>query len=73
MKKDVDRYQVAWYSIDKKKEGVDNMELEHYEVVIEMDGKGYVYGIYNDRKRANEIALQVREERSVPVSVYEVS
>lgn len=49
------------------------MELGHYEVVIEMDGKEYVYGIYEDRRRANEIALQVREERSVPVSVYEVS
>lgn len=49
------------------------MELRNYEVVIEVDGGEYVYGIYDDRKRANEIALQVREERSVPVSVYEVS
>ena len=73
MKKGIDRYQIVWYTINKKREGVDNMELRHYEVIMEMDGKGYVYGLYEDRKRANEIALQVKEERSVPVSVREVS
>ena len=44
-----------------------------WEVVIEMDGQEYVFGIYNDRNKANEIAMRVRDERRVDVSVYEVA
>lgn len=43
-----------------------------YEVVMEVDGQEYVYGIYSDRNKANEIAMIVRDERSVPVSVYKM-
>ena len=44
-----------------------------WEIVMEIDGKEYTYGKYNDRTKANEIALRVRDERGVSVSVYEVS
>lgn len=33
----------------------------------------YVYGSYDDRKRANEIAMQVRDERGVEVWVRELT
>lgn len=32
----------------------------------------YVYGMYADRDKANEIAMKVREERSCDVYVEEV-
>jgi hypothetical protein len=44
-----------------------------WEIVMEIDGEEYTYGKYSDRTRANEIAMQVRDERGVSVSVYEVS
>lgn len=44
-----------------------------WEIVMEIDGQEYTYGKYSDRAKANEIAMQVRNERGVSVSVYEVS
>lgn len=44
-----------------------------FEVVIEMDGLEHVFGIYDDRNKANEIAMRLRETRNVDVSVYAVS
>lgn len=44
-----------------------------WEIVMEIDGQEYTYGKYSDRTKANEIAMQVRDERGVSVSVYEVS
>ena len=41
-----------------------------YEIVIEVDGKEYVYGNYFDRNKANEVAMQIRAERNVEVGVY---
>lgn len=41
-----------------------------YEVVMEIDGKEYVYGNYYDRNKANEVAMQIRAERNIDVSVY---
>lgn len=37
-----------------------------------VDGTEYVYGRYEDRKRANEIAMEVRDERRVDVYVRRV-
>lgn len=34
-----------------------------------VDGKNYLYGNYDNRKRANDIALQVRNERNVQTFV----
>lgn len=33
----------------------------------------YVYGSYSDRKKANEVAMQVRDEREVQVWVRELT
>ena len=40
-------------------------------VYMEVDGEAYVYGRYDDRGRANEIALQIREQRQIDVYVIE--
>ena len=38
---------------------------------MEVNGEEYVYGKYADRNKANEIAMQIRDERNVYTSVYE--
>lgn len=40
-------------------------------VYMEVDGEEYIYGRYDDRDRANEIALQVKEQRQIDVYVIE--
>lgn len=40
-------------------------------VWMEIENNEYKYGTYSDRDKANEIALQVREERNVDVWVEE--
>lgn len=40
-------------------------------VYMEVDGEAYVYGRYTDRDKANETALQVREQRQIEVYVIE--
>ena len=42
-----------------------------YNVLMEVTGEEYVYGKYTDRNKANEIAMQIRDERNVYTSVYE--
>ena len=44
---------------------------EMYNVIMEVNGEEYVYGKYADRNKANEIAMQIRDERNVYTSVYE--
>ena len=36
-----------------------------------VDGESYKYGSYSSRDRANEIAMEVREERGVQTYVLE--
>lgn len=43
-----------------------------YEVVMEVDGLEYPFGFYEDQNKANEVAIKVRDERCVPVSVYQI-
>ena len=43
-----------------------------YEVVMNIEGREYVFGIYENRNKANEVAIRVRDERGVDVAVYEV-
>ena len=42
-----------------------------YEVVIEVDGREYPFGKY-ERNTANEVAMQLSDERRCDVSVYPV-
>lgn len=42
-----------------------------YSVIMEVNGKEYVYGEYTDRNKANQIAIEIRAQRSVETSVYE--
>lgn len=42
-----------------------------YVIYMEVDGETYVYGRYEDGNRANEIAMQVREQRQIDVYVIE--
>ena len=43
-----------------------------FQIIMVVDGCEYVYGTYNDRHRANEIAMQVRDQRQIWVYVIEV-
>ena len=43
-----------------------------FKVMMEIDGEHYTYGTYSDPCRANEIAMQVREERDVWTYVLRV-
>ena len=43
-----------------------------FRIVMIVDDEAYTYGTYADRNRANEIAMQVREEREVETYVEEV-
>lgn len=43
-----------------------------FKVIMVVDNCEYAYGTYTDNDRANEIALQVREEREVDTFVEEV-
>jgi hypothetical protein len=43
-----------------------------FKIVMVIDETKYVYGTYADRNRANEIAMQVREERGCDTWVQEV-
>ena len=43
-----------------------------FKVIKIVDDCEYTYGTYTDRDRANEIAMQVREEREIDTFVEEV-
>ncbi len=43
-----------------------------YQVIMIVEDNEYVYGTYRDRNRANEIAMQVRDQRRIDVYVAEV-
>lgn len=43
-----------------------------YRVEMLVDGVWYTYGTYNDRNKANEVAMMVRDTRDVDVWVEEV-
>lgn len=43
-----------------------------YRIMMIVEDEIYVYGTYSDRDRANEIAMQVREERDIQTYVEEV-
>ena len=43
-----------------------------FRVVMSVDGSEYTYGVYDDRNRANEIAMQVSRERNICVFVDEM-
>lgn len=43
-----------------------------FKVIMIVDNEEYAYGTYNDRNRANEIAMEVREQRSIDTYVTEV-
>lgn len=46
--------------------------IKMFKVIMIVDNCEYTYGTYADNDRANEIALQVREEREVDTFVEEV-
>lgn len=43
-----------------------------YNVIMVIDDNEYIYGTYKDGNKANEIAMQVRDEREVAVFVDEI-
>ena len=54
-------YENLWEDIEKR-----------FKVIMIVDGEEYAYGTYNSRHRANEIAMQVRDEREIETYVKEV-
>lgn len=43
-----------------------------YRVMMVVDNEEYAYGTYADENRANEIAIEVRDQRDVETFVEEV-
>lgn len=43
-----------------------------YRVEMLVDGVWYTYGTYENRNKANEVAIYVRNERNVEVNIVEV-
>lgn len=43
-----------------------------FKVEMLIEGEWYTYGTYNNRDRANEVAMMVRDERDCEVYVEEV-
>ena len=43
-----------------------------YRVEMLVDGKWYEFGTYRNRDFANEVAMDVRDTREVPVTIVEV-
>ena len=43
-----------------------------YKVMMYVGGEWYEFGTYKDRNRANQAAMEVRDERGCWVNVYEV-
>ena len=43
-----------------------------YKVMMYIQGEWYEYGEWADRNKANEVAMEVRDERGCWVNVYEV-
>ena len=43
-----------------------------FKVWMEIEGTNYPYGTYDDRTKANEVAMEVRDERRVWVWVEEI-
>ena len=37
---------------------------------MEVNGREHVFGIYEDRNKANEVAMRVRDERDCAACVY---
>ena len=46
--------------------------MKQYRILMYVDGAWWPYGTYSDANRANEIAMQIRDEREVDVWVKEV-
>ena len=42
-----------------------------FKVIMIIDGTEYVYGIWTNRNKANEVAMEVRNEREVETYVKE--
>lgn len=44
-----------------------------YEVKMIFGEDKYTYGVYDNRNKANEVAMMVRDERGVDVEVVEIN
>ena len=44
-----------------------------FKVMMLIDGKAYEYGRWDDRNTANEVAMEVREERGLETSIEEAN
>ena len=45
---------------------------KRFKVIMVVDDEEYTYGTYDSRNRANEVAMQVRDERGVDTYIEEV-
>ena len=59
------------YSIIKTQKGQREV-IKMFKVIMVVDNEEYTYGTYSNRDRANEIAMEVREQRSIDTYVTEV-
>lgn len=59
------------YSIIKTQKGQREV-IKMFKVIMIIDNEEYTYGTYSNRNRANEIAMEVREQRGIDTYVTEV-
>lgn len=45
---------------------------KRFKVIMIVDDEEYTYGTYDSRNKANEVAIQVRDERDIETYVEEV-
>lgn len=45
---------------------------KRFKVIMIVDDEEYTYGTYDSRNKANEVAIQIRDEREVETYVEEV-
>ena len=43
-----------------------------FRVMMLVEGEAYEYGTWSDRNKANEVAMEVREERRIETFVEEI-
>ena len=43
-----------------------------FRVMMVIDGEAYEYGRWNDKDTANEVAIEIREERGIETYIEEI-
>jgi hypothetical protein len=62
-------YENLWDNINTKHKKL--CEEKRYKVIMVVDDEEYTYGTFDSKNRANEVAMEVRDQRGVDTFVEE--